>query len=154
MRAKRVVTVPLQPYLGSTELKKGVRAIDARNSQLWYGSNAAKTSVRRSRSWAVSGWVWTPFSVILWSWLSVWNIVAHVCGDPLSRYTRATADLLWILGFFRCSSGIALHPPSTGPVAPVALERPGVSHVKLPLKSCLARACSSYTCGCRATLCN
>ena len=43
------------------------------------------------------------------------SIVAHVCGDPLSRYTcRATsvaADFLRILGFFRCSSSIALHPP-------------------------------------------
>ena len=45
--------------------------------------------------------------------------VAHVCGDPLSRYTcratRVTADLLKILGFFRCSSGIALHPPQKRP---------------------------------------
>ena len=57
-------------------------------------------------------------------------------------------------GFFRCSSNIALHPPPLkGPVAPVALELPGVSHVKLPLKWCRATwGCSSYTCGCRATL--
>ena len=42
-------------------------------------------------------------------------IVAHVCGDPLSRYTcratRVAADFLRIVGFFRCSSSIALHPP-------------------------------------------
>ena len=41
-------------------------------------------------------------------------MVAHVWGDPLSRYTcRAThvaADFLRIQGFFRCSSSIALHP--------------------------------------------
>ena len=88
------------------------------------------------------------------------SIVAHVCGDPLSRYTcratRVAADILRILGFFRCSSSIALHPPPLkGPVAPVVLERPGVSHVKLPLKRCRATGgCSSYTCGCRTTLCN
>ena len=55
-----------------------------------------------------------------------------MCGDPLSR-TRVAADFLRILGFFRCSSSIALHPLK-GPVAPAALELPGVSHVKLPLK--------------------
>ena len=87
------------------------------------------------------------------------TIVAHACGDPLSRYTcratRVAADFLRILGFFRCSSSIALHPPLKGPVAPVAFERPGVSHVKLPLKRRRATGgCSSYTCGCRATPCN
>ena len=38
---------------------------------------------------------------------------------------------------FRCGSSITLHPPPPplkGPVAPDALELPGVSHVKLPLK--------------------
>ena len=69
------------------------------------------------------------------------GLVAHVCGEPLSRYTcRATcvrADFLRILGSFRCSSSISLHPLK-GPVAPVALELPGVSHVKLPLKRCRA----------------
>ena len=80
-------------------------------------------------------------------------IVAHVCGDPLSRYacrtTRVAADFLRILGFFRCSSGIALNPPpQKNPAAPVALQLPGVSHVKLPLRRCratggccLARSC-------------
>ena len=38
------------------------------------------------------------------------HIVAHVCGDPLSRYTcravRAAADFLRIMGFFRCSIAI------------------------------------------------
>ena len=55
-------------------------------------------------------------------------------------------------------SGVAAAPCTTtlkGPVAPVALQLPGVSHVKLPLKRCRATGgCSSYTCGCRATLCN
>ena len=47
------------------------------------------------------------------------GIVAHVCGDPLSCYTcratRVAADFLRILGFFRCSSNIALHPPPRRP---------------------------------------
>ena len=58
------------------------------------------------------------------------------------------------LGF----SGVAAvsrYTPLKGPVAPVALERPRVSHIKLSLKRCRATGgCSSYTCGCRATLCN
>ena len=58
-------------------------------------------------------------------------------------------------GLFRCSTGIAPHPPIKGPVAPVALQLPGVSHVKLRLTRCRATGgCGSYTCGCRATLCN
>ena len=50
----------------------------------------------------------------------------------------------------------ALHPPPlNGPVAPVAGQVTGVLHVNLPLKGCHAtRGCSSYTCKCRATLCN
>ena len=43
------------------------------------------------------------------------NIVAHVCGDPLSRYTcratRVATEFILCLGFFGCSRGIALHPP-------------------------------------------
>ena len=50
-----------------------------------------------------------------WGRTGCWGIVAHVCGDPLSRYacraTRVAADFLRILGFFRCSSSIALPPP-------------------------------------------
>ena len=42
--------------------QKGVRAIDARNSQLENGSNAAKTSVRAPGL--------SAFCVILWGWLS------------------------------------------------------------------------------------
>ena len=78
------------------------------------------------------------------------TIVAHECGDPLSRYTCRSR-----LAFFRCSSGVALHPLLKSPVAPVALQLPGLSHVKLPLKRCRTTGvCSSYTCRCRATLCN
>ena len=51
--------------------------------------------------------------------------------------------------FFRIS-GIALHPPPKGPVAPVALQLPGVSQVKLPIKGWVY----NYACGCRATLCD
>ena len=47
------------------------------------------------------------------------------------------------------------YTPLKGPLAPVALRLPEVSHVRLPLKRCRATVgCSSYTCGCRATLCN
>ena len=86
-------------------------------------------------------------------------IVAYVCGDPLSRYTcRAThvaADFLRIQGFSSVAAVSRYTPPQKGPVAPVDLELPGVSHVKLPLKRCRATGgCSSYTCGCRATLCD
>ena len=42
-----------------------------------------------------------------------------MCGDPLSRYTcrvaRVAASFLRILGFFKCSSSIALHPPLKRP---------------------------------------
>ena len=52
-------------------------------------------------------------------------IVAHMCGDSLShctcRVTRVAADFLRILGVFRCSNSIVLHPPLKGPVARVAL---------------------------------
>ena len=80
----------------------------------------------------------------------------HTCAGTSCRATRVAADFLRILGFFRCSSSIALHPPpKKGPVAPVVLQLLGVSHVKLLLKRCRAtRGCSSYTCGCRAKLCN
>ena len=75
------------------------------------------------------------------------SIVAHVCGDPLSRSTcratRVAADFLRILGVFRCSSGIALHPPP--------LKRPCQAASG---KVSRYRGCSSDTCGCRATLCN
>ena len=36
------------------------------------------------------------------------GIVAHVY---MCRATRVAADFLRILGFWRCSSSIALHPP-------------------------------------------
>ena len=55
--------------------------------------------------------------------LTTIHLVAHVCGDPLPRYTcrttRVAADFLGILGFYRCSSSIVLHSLK-GPVAPVA----------------------------------
>ena len=45
--------------------------------------------------------------------------------------------------------------PLKNPVAPVSLQLSVSSQVKLPLKRCRATGgCSSYTCGCRATLCN
>ena len=87
-------------------------------------------------------------------------LVAHDCGYPLSRYTcRAThvaADSLDFIAFCRCSTGVALHPlkilVSHLPPPPV----PGGVAPKFGcLKRCRAtRGCRSYSCGCRATLCN
>ena len=86
-------------------------------------------------------------------------LVAHDCGYPLSRYTcratRVAADFLDFIAFCRCSTGVALHPlkilvshlppPVPGGVAP----KFGC------LKRCRAtRGCRSYSCRCRATLCN
>ena len=84
------------------------------------------------------------------------HMVAHMCRDPLSRCTcraRVTADFLrksW--GF----SGVAAVSRYTPPPKRLShLQLSGVSHVKLPLKRCRATwGCSSYTCRCRATLCN
>ena len=65
-----------------------------------------------------------------------------MCGDPLSRATRvalhvvAAADFLRILGFCRCSKRYRATPPPKRPCRTSALERPGVSHVELPLKRC------------------
>ena len=79
----------------------------------------------------------------------------HTCAGTRCRATHVAADFLRILRFFRRSSGIAMPPSLKNPVAPVALQLPGVSHGKLPLKRCRATGgSSSYTCGCRATLCN
>ena len=87
-------------------------------------------------------------------------IVAHVyvCGDPLSRCTcRATripADSSESRGFSGAAA-LSRYTPPKGPVAPFALQMPGVLHVELPLKRCRATGGgSSYTCGCRTTLCN
>ena len=56
-------------------------------------------------------------------------------------------------GFFQVQQRYRATPSLQSPVAPVALQLPGVSHVKLPLKRCRATGgCSSRTCGCRATL--
>ena len=88
-------------------------------------------------------------------------IVAHVCGDPLSRYTchatlsQQISSESW--GSFRCSSAFALHPPP--PKKPCRTGRPstarGVTRQAASEKVSRYRGgCSSYTCGCRATLCN
>ena len=87
------------------------------------------------------------------------NVVAHDCRYPLSRYTcHATcvaADFLDFGAFCRCSTGVALHPLKilVSHLPPrLALE---VSHRNLGLKRCRAtRGCRSYSCGCRAALCN
>ena len=73
--------------------RKGVRAIDARNSQLENDSNAAKTSVGAP---------------------GLSTLVAHDCGYPLSRYTcratRVATNFLDFIAFSMCSTGVALHP--------------------------------------------
>ena len=82
------------------------------------------------------------------------SLVAHVCGDTLSRYTCRSRFPL-NPGVFQVQQQYRITLPLKGPVAPVALELPGVSHVKLPLKRCRATGgCSSCSRGCRATLCN
>ena len=87
-------------------------------------------------------------------------LVAHDCGYPLSRYTcratRVAADFLDSIAFCRCSTGVALHPPK---ILVSHLRRPpfpgGVAPKFGCLKRCRAtRGCRSYSCGCRATLCN
>ena len=91
----------------------------------------------------------------------VWVLVAHDCGDPLSRYTccatRVAADFLDFIAFCRCSSGVAPHPPKIL-VSHFEIPPPHsreVSHRNLGLKRCRAtRECRRYSCGCRATLCN
>ena len=88
------------------------------------------------------------------------HLVAHDCGYPLSRYTcratRVAADFLDFIAFCRCSTGVALHPPRNFGVAPFPPPvRREVSHRNLGLKRCRAtRGCRSYSCRCRATLCN
>ena len=71
---------------------------------------------------------------------------------PLSRYTwRVAANFLRILGFFRCSSSIALHTP---PKRPCRTCRPGTARSVARQVASEKVSRYSYTCGCRATLCN
>ena len=87
------------------------------------------------------------------------DLVAHDCGYPLSGYTcratRVAADFLDFIAFCRCRAGVALHPLKilvSHLPSPLCRE---VSHRNLGLKRCRAtRGCRSYSCGCRATLCN
>ena len=86
-------------------------------------------------------------------------LVAHDCGYPLSRYTccakRVAADFLDFVAFCRCSSGVSPHPLKilVSHLSPPHSRE--VSHRNLGLKRCRAtRGCRSYSCGCRATLCN
>ena len=84
--------------------------------------------------------------------LSLEGLVAHDCGYPLSRYTcrttRVAADFLDFIAFCRCSTGVALHPLN------ILVSHPPPPR-NLGLKRCRAtRGCRSYSCGCRATLCN
>ena len=57
-------------------------------------------------------------------------------GGILGFFGGGSADFIFmgvrIFLTFKCSSSIALHPRLKAPVAPVALELPGVSHVKQP----------------------
>ena len=71
------------------------------------------------------------------------------------RATRVTANFLDFIAFCRCSTGVAAHPLKimvSHLPPPLCRE---VSHRNLGLKRCRAtRGCRSYSCGCRATLCN
>ena len=82
---------------------------------------------------------------------------SHSCtrvrGPPVALHvSQQISSQSW--GF----SGVAAvsrYTPLKRPCCTCRSSTPGVSHVKLPLKRCRAtRGCSSYTCGCRATLCN
>ena len=110
---------------------------------------------------------WTPCQMCpqqVFSGVPLWR--PHTCaGTPcsatrvtlhMSRYTFRSRSpqnpgVFQVQQWYRSTTH-----PLKGPVAaPVALQLPGVSHVKLPLKRCRAtEGGSSYTCGCRATLCN
>ena len=83
------------------------------------------------------------------------RLVAHDCGYPLCRATRVAADFLDCKAFCRCSTGVALHPLKIL-VSHLPPPVPGGVAPKLGcLKRCRAtRGCRSYSCGCRATLCN
>ena len=89
----------------------------------------------------------TPFS-------SPFGLSLSTVGSPnwLPKWPKIKALQTVLVDALRLS-------PSTcrlkGLVAPVTLELPGVLHVKLPLTRYRATGgCSSYTCGCCATLCN
>ena len=78
------------------------------------------------------------------------SIVAHVCGDPESRYT---CRVPLSQQFFMYSSGIVLHAPKRLLSHPSFVNRQGVSHLKLPLGRCRAKGGgSNYTCKCSAAL--
>ena len=88
------------------------------------------------------------------------SLLAHDCGYPLSRYmcraTRVAAHFLDFIAFCGCSIGVALHPLKI--LVSHLLPPPvpgGVAPKFGGLKRCRAtRGCRSYSCGCRATLCN
>ena len=90
----------------------------------------------------------------------VTGLVAHDCGYPLSRYTcratRVAADFLDFIAFCRCNTGVALHPLE---ILVSHLPPPRVPGGVAPKFGCLKRCRAtrgrrSYSCGCRATLCN
>ena len=88
-------------------------------------------------------------------WRSCRSQLHTIAGTPC-RATRVAADFLDFIAFCRCSTGVALHPleilVSHLSTPPLCRE---VSHRNLGLKRCRAtRGCRSYSCGCRATLCN
>ena len=67
----------------------------------------------------------------------------------------AAADFLRMLGFSRCSSGIALHPPKRPcRTSPPWTARSVARQAGAPKRCRATGGCSSHTCGCRATLCN
>ena len=87
--------------------------------------------------------------VLSCTWLRVPPVALHV-----SRYTCRNWFLDFI-AFCRCSTGVALHPLVVGVAPPPPPLCRQVSHRNLGLKRCCAtQGCRSYSCGCRATLCN
>ena len=67
----------------------------------------------------------------------------HTCAGPPCRAARVALHVSQQIPqnpgfFFQVQQQYRATPPLKGPVAPVALELLGVSHVKLPLKKCRA----------------
>ena len=136
--------VPLQFH--SPGRKENQLFVTEGSSSIFRSGGVAKNSVRASSRETLSE-------------SSHHDVVARDCGYPVSRYTcratRVAADFLDFRAFCRCSTGVALHPQKilASPLPPPLA--PEVSHRNLGLKRCRAtRGCRSYSCGCRATLCN
>ena len=84
-----------------------------------------------------------------------WFLAGPKFGQNQHSCTNVRGPPVALLGFLRCSSGVALHTPwkALSHLSPFNCQACRTS-------SCLCKGvalqggCSSYTCGCHATLCN